>query len=134
MVSIYELLKQEKEKTKKLNELRENLVEEKRLRDLDEANLWVNTDFKAQGATNDKQRTAYVQKQMSMFPNTYASKKAEFDSLGQEIKLIRETISVMQTFGVDHIEFEKKDQDKESGSTVSEQPDPAVQRDNDFAE
>ena len=122
MVKIYDLLKEEKEKVEKLNNLREEIVEEKRIRDLDEANCGVDTDFTAKKLTNDAQRKAYVKKQMSMMPNTYASKKAEFESLDQEIKWIRETIKVMQQFGVEEIDFEDN-KDKESGSRLVEQAD-----------
>lgn len=128
MTTIYDLLKDEKNKVKKLNNLRDELVEEKRLRDLDEADCWVSTDFKAKGLTNEKQRNAYVKKHMSTMPNTYASKKATFESLEQEIKWIRETISVMQKFGVEEIDFTEKDKneenkDKESSSEFIGQPD-----------
>lgn len=123
MTTIYDLLKDEKNKVKKLNNLRDELVEEKRLRDLDEADCWVNTDFKAKGLTNDKQRNAYVKKHMSTMPNTYSLKKAAFESLEQEIKWIRETISVMQKFGVEEIDFTEKDKDKESSSEFIGQPD-----------
>ena len=123
MTTIYDLLKEEKNKVKKLNKLRYELIEEKRLRDLDEADCWVSTDFKAKGLTNDKQRNAYVKKHMSTMPNTYSSKKATFESLEQEIKWIRETIGVMQKFGVEEIDFTEKDKDKESSSEFIGQPD-----------
>lgn len=129
MVHIFDLLKEEKEKTEELNTLRTNLVESKRLRDLDEANCWVNTDFKAKKLTNDKQRNAYVKKQMSTMPNTYAQSKAEFESLEQEIKWIREVISVMQRFGVDEIDFTDKEEEEEKDKEKVEDQgqDPSVE-------
>ena len=105
MVSIFDLLREEKEKTERMNELRTELVEQERLRKLDEANAWANIDFKSIGATTDKLRGAAVSRHMNQFPNVFGQKKAEFDNLGQEIKLIRETIGVMRDFGVDSIEF-----------------------------
>ena len=123
MTTIYDLLKDEKNKVKRLNNLRDELVEEKRLRDLDEADCWVNTDFKAKGLTNDKQRKKKKKKHMSTMPNTYSLKKAAFESLEQEIKWIRGTISVMQKFGVEEIDFAEKDKDKESSSEFIGQPD-----------
>lgn len=134
MVSIYDLLKEEKKKVSKLNELREHLVEEKRLRELDEDNIWVSTEFKKLGYTNDKLRAAYVRKQMNMMPNIYISIKNEFDSLKQEIDFIKETIDVMKSFGVDNIDLEEKDHEEGSSNSVSGSNNSTVQRDINFDE
>lgn len=114
MVSIFDLLKEEKEKTEELNKLRIELVEKERLRKLDEANAWANIDFKNIGATTDKLRNAAVSRHMNQFPNIFAQKKAEFDNLNQEIKWIRETIGIMREFGVDSIEFSEDTDEKTS--------------------
>lgn len=115
--NIFQLLKQEEEMVKKANEMRIKLVEEKRLRTLDEANAWVMTDFKAVGATSDKLRAAVVKQKMNTMPNVYAQKKAKFENLEQEIKLIRETINVMREFGVEEIEFEENQNEDTSSET-----------------
>lgn len=116
MVSIFDLLKEEKEKMEKMNKLRTELVEKERLRKLDEANAWANIDFKSIGATTDKLRAAAVSRHMNQYPNVYGQKKAEFDNLAQEIKFIRETIGIMKEFGVENIEFsEEKEEDKDKG-------------------
>ena len=116
MVSIYELLAEEEEKVKELNSLRTELVEEYRLRELDEANAWK-MDFKSIGATTDKLRSKAVQRKMNQFPNIYAQKKAQFDNIETELKSIRNKIKVMLAFEVQEIEFSKdsEDTDKESG-------------------
>lgn len=105
MTSIYDLLKDENNKILEANSLRTELVEEKRMRNLDEANVWTTTDFKEKGATNDKMRTAIVQQEMNKFPNTYSQKKAKLENLENEIKGIRDMINVMKTFGVDEIKL-----------------------------
>lgn len=107
MTTIYDLLKELKDKTEQLNKLRTELVEEKRLRDLDEASLWFSIDFKAIGATSEKIKSAAVKQRLNEFPNTYAQKKSKFENLETNIKLIRKTIDVMREFGVDVIDFEK---------------------------
>lgn len=119
MPTIYDLLKEEKEKVKKANELRVALVEEKRLRDLDESSLWFSIDFKSIGATSEKIKSAAVKQRLNEFPNTYGSKKAELDGLESDIKFIRETISVMKEFGVDIIDFSGKDKNKGASDKVS---------------
>lgn len=106
MVTIFELLREQKAKIERLNSLREEVAKEKRLRDLDESKIWVSTDFKAEGMTNDKMRAAYVKKKMSMFPNEYAKKKNEFDSLSEEIRFISDVISCMKTFEVKEVDLE----------------------------
>ena len=104
MTTIYDLLKELKDKTEQLNKLRIELVEEKRLRDLDEASLWFSIDFKAIGATSEKIKSAAVKQRLNEFPNTYAQKKSKFENLEADIKLIRKTIDVMREFGVDVID------------------------------
>ena len=122
MVNIFELLTEEKEKVKELNKLKVGLVEQKRLRELDEADIWLTTDFKALGATNDKMRTAIVTKRLNEFPNTYEQKRAKISTIEAEIRLIREIIGVMREFGVDEIDLEEKEEDKDEGTseTVTE--------------
>lgn len=107
MTTIYDLLKELKSKTKELNKLRTELVEEKRLRELDEASLWFSIDFKAIGATSEKVKNAAVKQRLNEFPNTYAQKKSKFENLDAEIRLIKKTIDVMREFGVDSIESDK---------------------------
>ena len=116
--NIFQLLKQEEEMISQANEMRIKLVEEKRLRELDEANAWVMTDFKSLGATSDKLRSAVVKQKMNTMPNVYAQKKAKFENLEQEIRLIRDIINVMREFGVEEIEF-KEDQDENASSETS---------------
>ena len=58
MTTIFDLLKEQKSKVEKLNKLRLEIVEEKRMRELDEANLYFQIDFKSIGATTDKLRNA----------------------------------------------------------------------------
>lgn len=118
MVNIFELLTQEKEKIEESNKLKTSLVEQKRLRDLDEADIWLKTDFKSLGATNDKMRTAIVTQRMNEFPNTYEQKKTKISTLEAEIKLIRDIIDVMKKFGVDEIDLEN--QNKTTGNTIPE--------------
>ena len=117
MVSIYDLLREEKEKIEEIKKLRIDLVEEERLRNLDEANAW-NMDFKSIGATTDKLRTAAVKRKLNAFPNTYAQKKAEYLNLELDLKFLRQAIEVMAELGEENIELEK-DKDKESSVTAS---------------
>ncbi len=117
MTSVYDLLREEKDKIKEINKLRLELVEEERLRDLDEANAW-NMDFKSIGATSDKLRLAAVKRKMNSFPNVAAQKKAELINLEFELKFIRQAIEVMMKFGDENIDFEE-DKDKESSSAAS---------------
>lgn len=123
MVNIYDLLKQEKELVEKSQKLRTELVEEYRLRKLDEGNAW-NMDFKAIGATTDKLRAAAVQRVMNQHPNIYAQKKAKFDNIEKEIKFIREAISVMKQFEVEEIDLGgEQDTDEGTSDSVSGEPD-----------
>lgn len=110
MVTIFELLKQEEDKVKEISELRLKVVEEERLRELDEGNAWT-MDFKAIGATSDKMRSAAVKRTMNHFPNIAAQKKAELLNKELELKSIRNKISVMKEFGIKEFDFsdEKKD-------------------------
>lgn len=119
MVNIFELLTEEKEKIEEIGKLKISLVEQKRLRELDEADIWLTTDFKGLGATNDKMRTAIVTKRLNEFPNTYEQKRAKISVLESEVKLIRDIIMVMKEFGVDEIDLEK-DKDEESGDPAPE--------------
>ena len=106
MTTIFNYIEELEKKIQKANSLRTELVEEKRLRDLDEANAWMTTDFKSLGATTDKLRKAAVQQKMNTMPNVYASKKAEFENLILEIDLLKKTVDVMSKFGVDKIDSE----------------------------
>lgn len=119
MVSIFELLQQEKDKVKELNELRTDLVEAERLRELDEGNAWK-MDFKSIGATSDKLRAAAVKRKLNQFPNTFAQKKAEFANIEEELRALRHLIRTMNTFEIKEIELDdKKDQDKNTSDKVS---------------
>lgn len=119
MVSIFELLKEEKEKIEEVSKLKIGLIEQKRLRDLDEADVWLTTDFKGLGATNDKMRTAIVTKKLNEFPNTYEQKRVKISNIEAEIRLIREMIGIMKEFGVDNIDLEE-DKDEGTGDIVTE--------------
>lgn len=118
MTTIFDLLKEQKDKVEKLNKLRLEVVEEKRMRELDEANLYFQIDFKDIGATTDKLRNAAVKQRLNEFPNIYAQKKAEFENINEEIKFLKSVIEVMKEFGVDTIDLEKikENQDKKSSS------------------
>lgn len=117
MVSVYDLIREEKEIIKKIQKITIELVEEERLRNLDEANAW-NMDFKSIGATTDKLRTAAVKRQMNAFPNVVEQKKAELSNLYLDLKFVRQTIDVMIDFGEENIDLEK-DKDKGPGVTAS---------------
>lgn len=118
MTTIYEILNLEEEKVKELNELRVELVEEKRLRDLDEAKLYFTLDFKALGATTDKLRNAAVKQKLNDFPSSYSQKKARFENIEEELKNLRNVIRVMLEFGEETIEF-KRDKIETGGSSSS---------------
>lgn len=106
MPSIFDLIKKCENKMSELNELKTEIIEEKRMRQLDEANIWLSTDFKSMGATNDKMRNAVVQQKMNQFPNTYAQKKIHLEKLEDDIKLICKTIDVMKTFKVEDVDLD----------------------------
>lgn len=120
MATIFDLLKEEEKKIKKANKIRVGLAELKRLRELDEADIWLSTDFKALGATNDKLRSAIVTQKLNQFPNTYEQKKAKLIALENEVKYIRDVIDAMKEFGVDEIELEEKDKDEEPSDPASQ--------------
>ena len=54
--------------------------------------------------------------------NTYEQKRAKISTIEAEIRLIREIIGVMREFGVDEIDLEGKEEDKDEGTseTVTE--------------
>lgn len=110
MVTIFELLKQEEDKVKEISELKLKVVEEERLRELDEGIAWK-MDFKSIGATSEKLRAAAVKRKLNQFPNIAAQKKAELSNKELELKSIRNKISVMKEFGIKEFDFsdEKKD-------------------------
>lgn len=105
MVSIFELIKDEKEKIEKINKLRSEVVEEKMLLEKNKASLYFSIDFKAKGATTDKLRDAAVKQALSGIPNQYEEKKVELDSLMEELKFLRQTIEVMKNFNVEEIDL-----------------------------
>lgn len=120
MTTIYDYLKQEKELVHQINSLRIELVELHRMRNLDESNAWLTTDFKALRATNDKMRGAAVKQIMNEFPNTYAQKKAEFENLETKLKYVRNVIQTMRDFGDDEIVDDfGHDKDKRSSDTAT---------------
>ena len=111
MVSIYDLLKDEKDKVAELSKLRLEAIDEKQKQENNEAHLWMNTPFKEKGLTNEKTRKAYVIQQMGLlYPSFYETKKASIANLEDEIKWIRETIDTMKHLGVTEIDFEKKEE------------------------
>lgn len=112
MITIFELLTQEENLVKEISELRLEVVEKERLRELDEGNAWT-MDFKAIGATSDKMRAAAVKRKMNQFPNTAAQKKAELFNKELELKSIRNKISVMKEFKIESFDFEEEDKDEE---------------------
>lgn len=105
MVSIFELIKDQKEKVKKINELRLEIVEEKRIMEINKSNLYFSIDFKSKGATTEKLRDAAVKQALYKIPNKYEEKKAEYDSLIEEVKCIRQTIEVMRKFNVEEVDL-----------------------------
>ena len=103
---------------KEANDLRIKVVDQERLRKLDEANAWATIDFKNIGATSDKLRSAAVSREMNKFPNVAAQNKAKLIGIESEIKLIRETLGLMKEFGVETIEF-TENKDEESSDKAS---------------
>ena len=111
MTTIFELLDTLDEKVKEANELGKKLVEELEEREKTEADIWLKTDFKSVGATNDQLRKAYVTNAMSQFPNFYGTKKAELEGLEREISSLKKRISVMESLGIQEFPLtENKDQ------------------------
>ena len=85
MVSIFELIKDEKEKIDKINKLRSEVVEEKMLLERNKASLYFSIDFKAKGATTDKLRDAAVKQALSGIPNQYEEKKQSLTVLWKKL-------------------------------------------------
>lgn len=123
MVHITELLQEQDKKIQELNKLRLKAVDEKKQKEENEADLWVTTNFKEKGLTNEKMRQAYVVNQMALlYPNFYNQTKAKITNLEHEIRCLRQVIDVMINFGVEEIEFPKKkeeDKDKRDGSQTT---------------
>lgn len=123
MVHITELLQEQDKKIQELNKLRLKAVDEKKQKEENEADLWITTNFKEKGLTNEKMRQAYVVNQMALlYPNFYDQTKVKITNLEYEIKCLRQVISVMIEFGVEEIEFpkkEEKDKDKRDGSQTT---------------
>lgn len=98
MVSIFELLLQERDKIEELKKLREDAIKEKLKEEQNEAELWLSTPFKEKGLTNDDMRRSYIKQQMILlYPSFYKSKQAQIATLKEEIAWIRETIRVLES-------------------------------------
>lgn len=120
MVTIVELLKKEQSIIKELDVARAEAIEEKLKSEQDEATLWVTTNFKDKGFTNDKMRSAYVtQQKQLLYPNFYEQKRAKVNNLENQLKFIKQVISVMIQFEIkeiDGLDFEEeKAEEKEKG-------------------
>ena len=120
MVTMYHLVNETKNKIEELKKLRVEVTQEKELRERDEADLWMNTDFKAKKLTSDKLRAQYVKQQLSMYPNRYLEKKDQLNSLETEINFNMKLMDIMKPFGVLNFEELKPSGDKESGSVDNE--------------
>ena len=107
MVTVCDLLKKEKKLIVEKDKLKRVVSEEKRLRDLDEASIWLSTDFKSLGMTNDKMRNAFVTKEMTKFPNKYLDAKNKLSNIDEELIFVRNCVATMRQFNIE--EFNDKD-------------------------
>lgn len=111
MVSIYDLLKEEKELIEEIRKVSKKVVLEEDVRKQHEANLWLTTDFKKNGATNDKQRNAVVTSLMGQeFPPF--TLKAKLNYLNLRLKFVKHCVDVMRDLGVSELEFEESENKK----------------------
>ena len=112
MVSIYDLLKEEEELGEEIGKVNKKIILEEDAREQFESNLWLRTDFKKYGASNDKQRKAVITSLMGQeFPPL--TDKARLNQLTNRLRFVRHCIDVMRDLGVDNIEFEKESENKE---------------------
>lgn len=107
MVTVCDLLKKEKELIVEKDKLKRVVSEEKRLRDLDEASIWLSTDFPSLGLTNDKTRNAFVTKEMTKFPNKYLEAENKLSNIDEELTFVRNCVATMRQFNIE--EFNDKD-------------------------
>lgn len=127
METIFDLLRKEKKIIDKMNSLRKNIVKEKKDRDANESELWIHTDFKAKGLTNEKTRAAYVTNQMGLlYPSFYETHKASLANLESELKWIRQLIDVMKEFGIQEIDLEGKDKSEKDKPKLAKDKMPRV--------
>lgn len=108
MVSVCDLLKEENELIEEIKKVSKKVILEEDARDQHEANLWITTDFKKSGATNDKQRKAVITSLMGQeFPPF--TLKAKLNYLNLRLKFVRHCVDAMRDLGVSELEFEESE-------------------------
>ena len=72
----------------------------------EERNLYLNTDFKELGLTNDKLRTSYVNDQLSDFRFDIAMKKHDIQSKKDDIEIVNDLIKLNELEIAGEYEYE----------------------------
>jgi hypothetical protein len=76
-----------------LRDLEKDLLKKEHDLAAEERNLYLNTDFKELGLTNDKLRNSYVKDQLSDSKFAIAEKKHEIQSKKDDIEIIKDLIN-----------------------------------------
>ncbi len=88
------LIKMKSESLIILRDLQKDLLKIELDMAAEERNLYLNTDFKKLGLTNDKLRNSYVDDQLSDFRFDIAMKKREIKSKKDDIEIVNDLIKL----------------------------------------
>ena len=88
------LIKMKSESLIILRDLQKDLLKIELDMGAEERNLYLNTDFKKLGLTNDKLRNSYVEDQLNDFRFDIAMKKHEIKSKKDDIEIINDLIKL----------------------------------------
>ena len=88
------LIKMKSESLIILRDLQKDLLKIELDMAAEERNLYLNTDFKKLGLTNDKLRNSYVDDQLSDFRFDIAMKKHEIKSKKDDIEIVNDLIKL----------------------------------------
>ena len=93
--------------TNELNKARLSAVRDKQGYKDEEAKAWLTLDFKANGATNEKTRSALVRDYMNRnYILTYPSKETKVENLKTELRMYHQILDTMVHFDMKEIEIE----------------------------
>ena len=100
------LIKMKSESLIILRDLEKELLKIEHNLAAEERNLYLNTDFKELGLTNDKLRNSYVNEQLSDFRFEIVMKKHEIQSKKDDIEIINDLIKLAELNMQEELNYE----------------------------
>lgn len=100
-MGVKELIEEQALLNDAIYQIKKEIITETVKKDNYEADIWIKTDFKGKGLTNDAQRKAYVKKQMGLYISKVGNLKNDLNLAENELSLCKTKIKAAMELGID---------------------------------